>query len=76
MILAAVDTVGNRMGRLFGRSLIPWAGEETLTATKWIPLVDVSGNDKEFTIKADFFTHRGVRHCRLQSRKTSDPSPR
>jgi len=46
--------VRNRMDRLFARSLIPWAGEETITATKWSPLVDVSENDEKFTMKADF----------------------
>jgi HSP20 family protein len=48
-----LDTARNRMDRLFGRSLIPWVGEENITATEWSPLVDVSENDKEFTIKAD-----------------------
>jgi len=48
-----LETARNRMDRLFGRSLIPWIGEENITATEWSPLVDVSENDKEFTIKAD-----------------------
>ena len=48
-----METVRNRMDRLFDRSLVPWTGEETFTASEWSPLVDVSEDDKEFTIKAD-----------------------
>lgn len=48
-----METVRNRMDRLFGRSLVPWLGEEPITASEWSPLVDVSETDREFTIKAD-----------------------
>jgi HSP20 family protein len=49
-----MDTMRNRIDRLFGgRSLVPWTGEETISASEWSPLVDVSEGDKEFTIKAD-----------------------
>jgi HSP20 family protein len=52
--LREMDTVRNRMDRLFGgRTLVPWIGEESITASEWSPLVDVSEDDKEFTIKAD-----------------------
>ncbi len=43
----------NRLSRLFGRSLIPFAGDEPFTASEWTPLVDVAEDDKEYTIKAD-----------------------
>ena len=48
-----METARNRMDRLFGRSLVPWLGEEPITASEWSPLVDVSETDREFTIKAD-----------------------
>jgi len=49
-----MDTMRNRLDRLFGgRTLVPWNGEETISASEWSPLVDVSEDDKEFTIKAD-----------------------
>ena len=49
-----MDTVRNRIDRLFGaRSLVPWTGEETISASEWSPLVDVSDDDNEFIIKAD-----------------------
>lgn len=48
-----MDSARNRMDRLFGRSLVPWIGEEPITASEWSPLVDVSEDEKEFTIKAD-----------------------
>lgn len=48
-----METAQNRIGRLFGRSLVPWAGEETFTTSEWTPLVDVAEDDKEYTIKAD-----------------------
>lgn len=48
-----MENVRNRMDRLFGRGLVPWTGEETITTSEWSPLVDVSEDDKEFTIKAD-----------------------
>lgn len=47
-----METVQNRMSRLFGRSLLPFT-DEPITATEWAPLVDVSEDDKEFTVKAD-----------------------
>jgi len=48
------DTMRNRLDRLFGgRTLVPWSGEETISASEWSPLVDVSEDDKEFIIKAD-----------------------
>ena len=48
-----IDTVRNRMDRLFGRSLVPWFGQEPISASEWSPLVDVAEDDKEFIIKAD-----------------------
>jgi len=49
-----MENVRNRVDRLFGgRSLVPWTGEETISASEWSPLVDVSEDDKEFIIKAD-----------------------
>ncbi len=48
-----MDTTRNRLDRLFGRSLVPWVGEEPIIASEWSPLVDVSEDDKEFIIKAD-----------------------
>ena len=52
--LREMETVRSRMDRLFGgRTLVPWIGEESITSSEWSPLVDVSEDDKEFTIKAD-----------------------
>jgi len=49
-----MDTMRSRLDRLFGgRALVPWNGEETISASAWSPLVDVSEDDKEFIIKAD-----------------------
>lgn len=48
-----MENMRTRVDRLFGRSLVPWVGEEPITASEWSPLVDVSEDDKEFTIKAD-----------------------
>ncbi|MFM8720122.1 MAG: Hsp20/alpha crystallin family protein [Chthoniobacterales bacterium] len=48
-----MESARNRMDRLFGRSLVPWTGDEPFTSSEWSPLVDVSEDDKEFTIKAD-----------------------
>ena len=42
----------SRIGRLFGRSLLPFA-DEPFSSSEWSPLVDVSEDDAEFTIKAD-----------------------
>lgn len=51
--LREMEAAQNRIGRLFGRSLIPWTGEETFTSSEWTPLVDVAEDEKEYTIKAD-----------------------
>lgn len=46
-----MDTMRNRL--FSGRTLIPWNGEETISASEWSPLVDVSEDDNEFVIKVD-----------------------
>lgn len=50
--LREMEAVQNRMSRLFGRSLLPFS-DETFGTSEWTPLVDVSEDDKEFTVKAD-----------------------
>jgi HSP20 family protein len=48
-----LEAMQNRMGTLWGRSLLAPNGEETITATEWSPLVDVIEDDKEYLVKAE-----------------------
>jgi HSP20 family protein len=48
-----LEAMQNRMGTLWGRSPLVPNGEETITATEWSPLVDVSEDDKEYLVKAE-----------------------
>ena len=48
-----MESAQHRINWLFGRSLVPFNGEETISSSEWSPLVDVSEDDKEYTIKAD-----------------------
>jgi HSP20 family protein len=48
-----MEAVQRRFSTLFGRSMTPGNGEESLKTAEWTPLVDVTETDKEFTIKAE-----------------------
>lgn len=48
-----LEAMQNRMGTLWGRSLLVPSGEETITTTEWSPLVDVIEDDKEYLVKAE-----------------------
>lgn len=48
-----LDAIQNRFSTLFGRSLLPASGEETISVAEWSPLVDVAEDDKEYIIKAE-----------------------
>lgn len=48
-----MDTFQNRLNTLLGRPLWRTNGDETINTNEWTPLVDVTEDDKEFTIKAE-----------------------
>ena len=48
-----LETLQNRLTRLFRRPLLPMNGEETFGVTEWTPLVDVTEDEKEFLITAE-----------------------
>jgi HSP20 family protein len=49
-----MEEMQNRMAALFGRRLpIKDAGEEAIALTEWSPAIDISEDDKEYTIKAE-----------------------
>jgi HSP20 family protein len=49
-----LDVLQNRFGTLFGR-LPPRteSGKELMTVAEWVPLVDITEDEKEFVIKAE-----------------------
>ena len=51
--LREIETIQNRMANLFGASMLPVSGDELTRTTEWTPLVDVTEDDKEYTIKVD-----------------------
>jgi HSP20 family protein len=48
-----LETLQNRLTTLFRRPLLPMNGEETFGVTEWMPLVDVTEDEKEFLITAE-----------------------
>ena len=50
-----LDELQNRISTLFGRAPIRKEGEkqEALRVSEWAPLVDITEDDKEYTIKAE-----------------------
>ena len=49
-----LDEFQNRLTSFFGRSALQQDGEnEWLTTSTWTPLVDITEDDKEYSIKAD-----------------------
>lgn len=48
-----METMHDRFATLFGRPLWKTNGGETFGTTEWAPLVDVTEDDKEFTVKAE-----------------------
>ena len=52
--LREMEEMQNRMAALLGRRLpLANGGEEEITLTEWSPAVDISEDDKEYTIKAE-----------------------
>jgi HSP20 family protein len=48
-----LDEIQHRISSLFGRSPLRPNGGESISASEWAPLVDVSEDEKEFLIKAE-----------------------
>ena len=48
-----LETFPNRFTTLFGRPLWRTDSEAMIGTTEWAPLVDVTEDDKEFTVKAE-----------------------
>lgn len=48
-----LETIQNRLATAFGRYPYPGNGEEAISVPEWAPLVDVTEDEKEYTIKAE-----------------------
>jgi HSP20 family protein len=48
-----LEDVHNRLNRLFGKSLLPGNGEETVKLADWSPKADISETSEEYVVKAE-----------------------
>ena len=48
-----MDDLQKRLSSVFGMSQRPSGGKEDMTVAQWLPLVDITEDDKEYLIKAE-----------------------
>jgi HSP20 family protein len=48
-----LEEIQNRLGSMFGRTPLRALGEEKMTVSEWMPLVDIIEDEKEYMIKAE-----------------------
>jgi HSP20 family protein len=48
-----LEEMQSRLSSLFGRTPMRGLGEEAMTVSEWIPLVDITEDEKEYLIKAE-----------------------
>ena len=48
-----LEDIQNRLSSLFGRTPFRGFGEEAMTVSEWMPLVDIAEDDKEYLIKVE-----------------------
>jgi HSP20 family protein len=48
-----LESMSDRLNRLFGRSELGRSGFDTMTSTDWAPAVDIAETPEEYVVKAD-----------------------